>query len=99
MIRFPDSASLSPETRSVIDEFKAEIIFHSIKLDYDYLTAHEVLAQLLPDGMDIPSSFETVGHIAHVNLRDEHDPFKSIIGQVLLEVSRVFYLHQVLLPC
>ena len=33
----------------------------------------------------MPSSFETVGHIAHLNLRDELLPFKRVIGRVLLE--------------
>jgi len=33
----------------------------------------------------IPFSFEMIGHIAHLNLRDELLPFKEIIGQVLIE--------------
>ncbi len=36
--------------------------------------------------MDPPSAFETVGHIAHLNLRDEHQPFKYLIGQIILKV-------------
>ena len=36
-------------------------------------------------GCEVPASFESVGHIAHANLRDDLLPFKSIIGQVLLD--------------
>ena len=35
--------------------------------------------------MDVPASFETVGHIAHLNLRDELLPHKYVIGRVLLD--------------
>ena len=41
--------------------------------------------RLLPEGCEVPSSYECVGHIAHVNLRDELLPYKHIIGQVLLD--------------
>lgn len=33
----------------------------------------------------MPTSFESIGHIAHVNLKDELLPYKHIIGQVLLD--------------
>lgn len=33
----------------------------------------------------MPSAYEMVGHIAHLNLRDEQLPWKYIIGQVLLD--------------
>ncbi len=32
--------------------------------------------------MEVPSAFETVGHIAHLNLREELLPWKHVIGQV-----------------
>lgn len=35
--------------------------------------------------MDAPASFETVGHLVHLNLREEQLPFKYLIGQVLLD--------------
>lgn len=41
--------------------------------------------KLLPAGIEVPSSFEAVGHIAHLNLRAEQLPFKGLIGQVLLD--------------
>jgi tRNA G37 N-methylase Trm5 len=38
--------------------------------------------EILPEGWEVPSSFETIGHIAHLNLRDEYAPYKHVIGQV-----------------
>ena len=38
--------------------------------------------RLLPPGVEVPSSFETVGHLAHLNLREELLPYKHLIGQV-----------------
>lgn len=38
--------------------------------------------RLLPEGVEVPSSFESVGHVAHLNLREELLPFKRLIGQV-----------------
>lgn len=56
----------------------------NLHLGFDQLTTGEVLRQLLPPGMDIPSAFETAGHLAHVNLRDEQLPYRELIGQVIL---------------
>lgn len=53
----------------------------------------QILEDLLPKGMIIPSAFETVGHIAHLNLRDEHIPYKKLIAKVLdfvIELSLSF---------
>lgn len=69
--------------------FEAEGCVHELVLDYDYWNSDEILAATLPDGMDVPSSFETIGHIAHLNLRPEHEPFKHLIGSVILDKNLV----------
>ncbi|GIL57289.1 hypothetical protein Vafri_12541 [Volvox africanus] len=58
---------------------------HPVVLDYGMLSADAVLKRLLPSGVDAPSSFETIGHIAHLNLREEQLPFRFLIGKVLLD--------------
>ena len=61
-------------------------------IEYRDLTAHQVLVRLLPPPSDddatnavIPSAFETVGSIAHLNLPDTLLPYKYWIGKVLLD--------------
>ena len=45
---------------------------YEVKLGYAHFSTSEILRHVLPDTVtDIPSHFETVGHIAHFNLREE----------------------------
>eukprot|EP00252_Welwitschia_mirabilis_P019171 TRINITY_DN4376_c0_g1_i2.p1 TRINITY_DN4376_c0_g1~~TRINITY_DN4376_c0_g1_i2.p1 ORF type:complete len:460 (+),score=83.21 TRINITY_DN4376_c0_g1_i2:582-1961(+) len=67
---------------------KLELIQCKLTLFYDYWQMHEILEELLPKGMTIPSSFETVGHIAHLNLRSEHLPYRRLIAQVVFDKNR-----------
>lgn len=62
-----------------------ELSRHSVRVGYDALNAVAVLGSLLPQHLDVPSSFEMVGHIAHVNLKDQLLPYKGLIGQVILD--------------
>lgn len=56
-----------------------------VTIGYDDMSASEVMRYFLPEGCEIPGSFEGVGHIAHLNLRDELLPFKYLIGQVIID--------------
>ena len=47
--------------------------------------------------MIIPSAFETVGHIAHLNLRDEHLPYKRLIAKVF--ISEIFLVTVLNIKC
>ena len=80
----------SKEEREVIEGVQPPIrvIEHQIELGYEQLTMREALKTLLGNTIpekDIPKSFETIGHVAHLNLRKELVEHQNIIGQVLLD--------------
>ncbi|GAB2278038.1 hypothetical protein Dimus_012737 [Dionaea muscipula] len=65
-----------------------EFVRCRLTLFYDYWPMNEVLEALLPKGMIVPCAFETVGHIAHLNLREEHLPYKKLIAKVVLDKNK-----------
>lgn len=71
------------------DETSAfELVRCKITLFYNYWQMNETLEYLLPPGWIVPSAFETVGHIAHLNLKDEHLPYKEVIAKVVLDKNK-----------
>ncbi len=52
---------------------------------YDNMTYRDALDVLLPPGLERPASFETVGHIAHLNLLDGHEKYRKVIGALLVD--------------
>lgn len=79
-------SNMEPLTVSkIIDRDGLEVTDASVELDYRHISATEALRRLLPDVPEVPSSFEQIGHIAHLNLRDELRPYRYIIGTVLLD--------------
>jgi tRNA (guanine37-N1)-methyltransferase len=84
-VRGLELAELPVEVREFALAEGAQPVRYTLRLGYEILTAEQVLRLLLPAGIEVPSAFEQVGHIAHVNLRAEHLPYKRLIGQVLLE--------------
>lgn len=73
---------LSSEDHDWIAANGGEEVSRTITLGYDNYTKHSILRAILPMQVrEIPSGFEQVGHIAHYNLREEHLPYKHIIGE------------------
>ncbi|PKI83350.1 tRNA (guanine(37)-N(1))-methyltransferase [Malassezia vespertilionis] len=64
-----------------------ELISHPVEFGYDYWTVDQVLRAILPHALEegAPSAFSMVGHIAHINLREEYLAYRYLIGQVILE--------------
>lgn len=88
----PEISAQAPETWGpVIQELvkldEVGIVPYQLKLDYDYWSYHDVLSSMTPEELhgDIPVGFNTAGHVAHLNLRSHWLPYKTLIGQVLLE--------------
>ncbi|KAJ3366622.1 tRNA(m(1)G37)methyltransferase, partial [Kappamyces sp. JEL0680] len=77
--------SLPEPLQMFAKQVDATLTEHEIELDYDYWSVDQILRAIIPENLEIPQSFATVGHIAHFNLRKEHEPYKKIIGQVVLD--------------
>jgi len=73
------------DLKSLIDENSYELMDYEVKLNYEDLTMQEILTEILPKDVTVPAGFETVGAIAHLNLKANQLPYKNVIGQVLLD--------------
>ncbi len=77
------SPSLSREDEDWIAANGGEMVSHAVALDYQHFTMQAILHAVLPPEMrEVPSAFETVGHIAHLNLREEVLPYKELVGEL-----------------
>ncbi|XP_020225404.1 tRNA (guanine(37)-N1)-methyltransferase 2 isoform X3 [Cajanus cajan] len=80
---------LSDIPKQKVDELKGlceiEVVPYSLTLGYSYWSAEHVLKQILPTGVEVPSSFETIGQVAHLNLHDELLPYKDVIAKVIYD--------------
>eukprot|EP01063_Lacrimia_lanifica_P021661 TRINITY_DN2915_c0_g3_i3.p1 TRINITY_DN2915_c0_g3~~TRINITY_DN2915_c0_g3_i3.p1 ORF type:complete len:400 (+),score=103.19 TRINITY_DN2915_c0_g3_i3:10-1209(+) len=72
-------------TAEAVREVAGERVEVDVPLTHTNYTAYEILCDLLPVGMTVPSSFEGVGHIAHINLKDEQHKYRFLIGKVILD--------------
>ncbi len=80
-----DLSQLPDELRDFCVQNGATTQPHCVELGYEHFSAEQVLKKLLPSHVEAPTSFEQVGHVAHLNLRDEHLPYKQLIGEVFLD--------------
>lgn len=78
-------ARLPADVVAEMDEHGVRIVVHDIQMDYSHLSAEQVLRRVLPSDVDVQTSFETIGHVAHLNVRDELRPYGALIGRVLLD--------------
>lgn len=63
------------------------VIPYELKLEYNYWTYHDIMSAILPedDQNEIPVGFSQVGHVAHLNLRDQYLQYKHLIAVVLMD--------------
>ncbi|KAJ9538788.1 hypothetical protein OSB04_031521 [Centaurea solstitialis] len=97
-VQDPDLSDIPTQN---LDELKKlctiETVPYSLTLGYSYWGADHVLKQVLPPGLEVPSSFETIVkysvldilfgfcHIAHLNIPDELLPYKDVIAKVIYD--------------
>ncbi|KAJ2696541.1 tRNA(m(1)G37)methyltransferase [Coemansia sp. IMI 203386] len=82
-----DLTGASEKLHNLVKQDKLEAVHHQVILDYEHWSADEILKAVLPDSNEAPTSYEQIGHIAHMNLRDQYLEYKTLIGQVILDKS------------
>ena len=77
----------SPTISELVRQELISVIPYNLHLDYSYWTYHDVISSILPleAHAEIPSGFSQVGHVAHLNLRENYLPYKHLIAEVLLD--------------
>ncbi len=80
-----------------------EVTSTDVVLCESNFTLEELLRTVVPPELELPSAFESVGHIAHLNLRNELLPYKHAIGEAMLAklkhvktvVNKLSTIHEV----
>ncbi|KAJ2673101.1 tRNA(m(1)G37)methyltransferase [Coemansia sp. RSA 1285] len=86
-ITWPGLNEASGRLRALVSERGWQAVEHKVTVGYDHWSADDVLRAVLPSENEAPTSYEQIGHIAHMNLRDQYLEYKEIIGQVILDKS------------
>ncbi|MFS7982385.1 putative tRNA (guanine(37)-N(1))-methyltransferase [Helianthus anomalus] len=92
-VQNPDLSDIPTQKLKELEKLcKIETVPYTLTLGYSYWGADHVLKQVLPHGLEVPSSFETIdfkfqynGHIAHLNIPDELLPYKDVIAKVIYD--------------
>lgn len=90
--------------RELVDDFDAKLATREcIQIPYQNQPLSRILTKILPPDNFVayehqhyspppppppPSSYEQIGHVAHLNLRAIHVPYGKVIGRVLLDRHR-----------
>jgi len=78
------STVLSKDAMDLITSNNLEMTNHTINLNFDNFSTDQVLKKVFPTSNEVQTSFETIGHIAHINLREDNLPHKKLIGEIIL---------------
>ena len=81
----PSLESIPAVCREFADAKEGAFVAHEVVTSYANFTYDEALRRLLPAGVEVPASFETIGHVAHLNLRPPQEPYRLLIAQVMVD--------------
>lgn len=85
-IQNPDLSDIPEQVQVSLKQLcNIDVVPYTLTLGYSYWSADHILKQILPAGVEVPSSFETIGHVAHLNIPDELLPYKDVIAKVIYD--------------
>ncbi|MCJ1397353.1 tRNA(m(1)G37)methyltransferase [Xylographa trunciseda] len=86
-IRPEDPSTWSSNLLELIEAKKVNVTAYELELSYDTWTYHDIMSAIIPedDQNELPTGFSIVGHVAHLNLREQYLQYKNLIAAVLLD--------------
>ncbi|MCJ1388103.1 tRNA(m(1)G37)methyltransferase [Xylographa bjoerkii] len=86
-IRPEDPSTWSSKLLELIEAEKVHVAPYQLELSYDTWTYHDIMSAIIPedDQNELPTGFSIVGHVAHLNLREQYLQYKSLIAAVLMD--------------
>jgi len=72
-----------------LDIAQEHFFVKSYSLSVANWTPHEILKAILPPDQEGVSGFSIIGHIIHLNLKDQLEPYKYVIGNALLLTKNI----------
>lgn len=77
----------SPKVEELQRSELAKLVPFELFLDYKYWSYAELAEAIIPraETEDLPTSFQVVGHVAHLNLREQYLPYKHIIAELIVD--------------
>ncbi|KAL8730654.1 MAG: hypothetical protein Q9166_003967 [cf. Caloplaca sp. 2 TL-2023] len=85
--KIDDEMSWSSKLQDLVKAQQVLVTPYHLRLDYGYWAYHDIMSAILPESEqdEIPVGFSVVGHVAHLNLRDQYLPYKTLIASVLMD--------------
>ncbi|KAJ5549342.1 tRNA(m(1)G37)methyltransferase [Penicillium frequentans] len=84
-LRPDDKTTWSPTINALVEKGTVDVMPYDLVLDYDYWSYAEIIGAILPEKemQEVPQGFTQVGHVAHLNLREQFFPYKFLIAEIL----------------
>ncbi|MCJ1474323.1 tRNA(m(1)G37)methyltransferase [Lambiella insularis] len=86
-IRPEDPLTWSAKLQELVQAKKVDVMPYELCLKYETWTYHDIISSIIPedDQNELPVGFSVVGHVAHLNLREQYLQYKHLIAAVLLD--------------
>ncbi|KAJ5930045.1 tRNA (guanine) methyltransferase Trm5 [Penicillium verhagenii] len=84
-LKADDKTTWGPTVTALVEKGNVDVTPYDLVLDYDYWSYFEIINAILPEQemQEIPQGFTQVGHVAHLNLREQFFPYKYLIAEIL----------------
>ncbi|KAL8805058.1 MAG: hypothetical protein Q9200_005574 [Gallowayella weberi] len=89
--RTDDESSWSPRLQELVKAQQVFVMPYHLRLDYSSWSYYDIISAIIPENEqdEIPVGFSAVGHVAHLNLRDQYLPYKTLIASVLKDKNPI----------